>query len=99
MSHTPGPWIYSKHGFNVLTADARQSICAVHAIHPGHVSSQKDIEEHNANARLIAAAPELLETLKELLGAEWMVSNDWGGDRETVLSKAEAVIAKAENGV
>ena len=40
---------------------------------------------------------ELLEALKAILAAEWMVTHDWGGNRPEVLAKAEAAIAKATN--
>lgn len=60
--HTPGPWEFDdKHssGFPLLclyAADNRN---------PFHGSRSDD--EQNANARLIAAAPELLEELKLIL--------------------------------
>jgi hypothetical protein len=65
-NHTPGPWIRSCFGFNVLTSDSKQSIAAVHAIHPGR-SNEKDAAEHLANAMLIAAAPDMLTALKAIL--------------------------------
>lgn len=56
--HTPGPWI-AKAGigrWNVTTSAAPRSfnICSINT----------DREEQEANARLIAAAPDLLEALK-----------------------------------
>ena len=38
----------------------------------------------------------MYEALKELREAEWMVTHDWGGDREEVLKKANEALAKAE---
>lgn len=49
-----------------------------------------DSERMEANALLIAAAPDLLEALKDLLG-----DDGWGCDRLTYL-KARAAIRKAE---
>jgi len=49
-----------------------------------------------ANAHLIAAAPELYEALKGYMESEWMVTHDWGGDRDAVREKAEKAINKAE---
>ena len=34
----------------------------------------------------------LLETLKEFYDAEWMVSHEWGGDRDSILSKVEKLL-------
>lgn len=58
--HTPGPWTYypedniivSKSGYRLLDWIAR--------------STAVSIDERNANARLIAAAPELLEALQSV---------------------------------
>lgn len=63
--HTPGPWIISR-GMGVQIAldtgtpnePSARFVAAVH-----------DIPEREANARLIAAAPELLAALKHLLNA------------------------------
>ena len=66
MSHTPGPWISSLYGHNVLTSDSRHSIAQVHTPKREFAFTPLDVEEarnHNervANARLIAAAPDLL---------------------------------------
>jgi hypothetical protein len=37
---------------------------------------------------------ELFECLKALRDAEWMVTHDWGGDREAVLARVDAAILK-----
>ena len=76
--HTPGPW----------TVDA--SLCTVH-----HLMFQEPLDNRNkiavvtseADARLIAAAPELLEALKGLLQET--------GINGTYAAKANAAIAKA----
>lgn len=86
--YTPGPWIYerTKDMFEIAPADLQGramwslEICA----------TTSDDEQGEANARLIAASPDLYEALKELLG-----DNEWGCNRPTYL-KARAAIAKAE---
>ena len=107
--HTKGPWIHSKHGFNVLTADEMHSICAVHAPNPGH-TSEKDVQEHLANARLIAAAPDLLEACEaslwavnaaECLGEKEGIGKDTTKYPErikldTIVESVRAAIRKAE---
>ncbi len=61
--HTPGPWVsepadmFGDH--NIVLADSREDARAVAAA----VSNIRDPHEVAANAYLIAAAPELLETL------------------------------------
>ncbi len=69
--HTPGPWQVSKqkarrvtnaHGVVICNAVLRNQGTAK----GGHKHGAKDVLEGEANARLIAAAPELLEALTEL---------------------------------
>jgi hypothetical protein len=84
--HTPGPWTVYEAGFSV--ADAW-----------GHVLST-DVEgrmpeEAAANARLIAAAPELLAALEALLSV-YQGFAPWEGEVERQAEiKARAAIAKA----
>jgi hypothetical protein len=51
-----------------------------------------------ANADLMAAAPDLLEALKALVNARWMVSVDWCPQEnyDAVMEVANSAIAKAE---
>lgn len=88
QAHTPGPWeVGTREGFNANTVYDRsgkdshgdKSICDVFGI-PMHKFA-KDVQEAEGmpNARLIAAAPELLAAL------EFMVCNyavtDWPSDQ------------------
>lgn len=63
--HTPGPWFEHREGFSTVYVEARidggliQEVAACGPTHKGH-------EEQQANARLIAAAPELLDALQRL---------------------------------
>lgn len=80
--HTPGPWALDDDGFvygeGFIVSDP-------------HSSPEIDLDEREANARLIAAAPELLAALEwalddpdsEILGEEWA-------------NAAQAAIAKAK---
>jgi len=58
--HTPGPWSVRKPGGTVvITLDARHGgYCEVARTVSGSLNSQRE-----ANARLIASAPDLLEAL------------------------------------
>lgn len=94
--HTPGPWeaignlvrspMHQPQGLpaGVQIADCRDGYFLAHT------------DEAKANARLIAAAPELLEELKEL--REFFYGKyGYGNDAEQIkrLNRASAVIAKA----
>lgn len=65
MKHTPGPWTINRHGaivggdFTEYTNGRGQSQIAM-ATGAHNISD----EERNANANLIAAAPDLLDALK-----------------------------------
>jgi len=58
--HTPGPW-HVRNGNTI--GDATQDIASLSIM--SVVNMKKD--ERIANARLIAAAPELLDVLKEII--------------------------------
>jgi hypothetical protein len=57
-AHTPGPWHVHENGYGVFFADSQTN---------GSVAKIADKECALANARLIAAAPELLETLESIV--------------------------------
>lgn len=88
---TRGPWIRSKHGFNVLTGDSMHSICAVHPV-PVDLgrSFDEEREEQISVARLIAAAPDMLDALKAIESCLAPEDNDYAA------RKVRAAIASAE---
>ncbi len=59
--YTPGPWDKIKHGEHESKVGATTLIAVVYS------TAFKDQENQRANANLIAAAPDLLETLKACL--------------------------------
>ena len=85
--HTPGPWSY-------LAGDGlawRPSV--QRATEGGFVVAGLSREREEADAKLIAAAPELLEALIE---CEYMIDHClFGCDAENAKAKARAAIAKA----
>lgn len=88
-NHTPGPWFVGE------TWKLRPPIYC----NTGEIcTTEHGQEDSRANARLIAAAPELLEALKELV--EWAMDAATELDIPThspsCISKARAAIAKAE---
>ena len=80
-SYTPGPWeVFDSHtGIYILDSAEQGAICKI-----------EWCLEDEANARLIAAAPEMLAVLKRLCSKAGACC-DGGAWRE-----ARAVIAKAE---
>lgn len=67
MNHTPGPWFTDIRE----DTDERRYIMSEKAPFPGTVAIVTlDVAEAEANARLIAAAPELLEALQRFLDYE-----------------------------
>ena len=85
MAHTPGPWKVDKSGFNVIRSTA-----------PITIAMTQPSTHMKANARLIAAAPELLEALKTLDNIERGMQG-WHEDaKANVWARARAAIAKAE---
>ena len=87
--HTPGPWTVRDHGGYIEVETPDEPTVA----HFGSLSF--DGADHDwalANARLIAAAPELLAALKAMADrAEW-----YGDEDADSLCGARAAIAKAE---
>lgn len=64
LKHTPGPW-RSENQFSCKILN-ENGVCV--AVPHGPEGRWVDVkEEHEANARLIAAAPELLEALKSIM--------------------------------
>lgn len=101
--HTPGPWFWdSDHTwrkFNIR-ADRKddrglmEHICTTNNL-PQNILAKRDPEQAGANARLIAAAPDLLEALK---GAESLIAHKVPETNESigVLAMILKAIAKAE---
>ena len=95
--YTPGPWRYEEFGPNVIIKATKNPMLAV--VHSLYHESR---EQREANAHLIAAAPELLEAL-EYYAEKVADLNRYGVVIETSLreleldlgSKARAAITKA----
>jgi len=91
MSHTPGPWIndasHPEWERNVIWAN---DVVVAHVVDDQHGNA-------DANARLIAAAPELLSELKRMLSL-WEEAIGYEKDYMDMGDPARAAIAKAEGG-
>jgi hypothetical protein len=99
---TPGPWVAEDH--SVTDLEDGLAVIAVFPEHPrdtptrgmvawlgDHGANFQAPETRAANARLIAAAPDLLAALKALLDKADL--NDWN---QEAYEAAEAAIAKAD---
>jgi len=89
--HTPGPWEIKRHfdpGYKFISAQKHTALAQV-------VWRMEDEDRSpvcEANAHLIAAAPELLEALQNLL----KVHEGEGGTQHHAGDMARAAIAKAK---
>lgn len=91
--YTPGPWKCSQHlGHHVWSVHMDAGYRGRGSTIVDGVAGI-DIEQRLANARIIAAAPELLEALNEL--ANGYSGNRWDVGIALRLKKARAAIAKA----
>jgi len=96
VKHTPGPWIVD--GVDITTEGSKDFVTV--AI----VETSKPVEVVHANARIIAAAPELLEALKlahsllenMLEQEEYEVSSEVGEAIENIQETIMNALAKAE---
>ena len=84
--HTPGPWTTGR-AINSVDTGKYSWIC------PFGASSKKQVEEITANAKLIAAAPDLLAALDDMVKLIGPYAGQGRMDEE--ICKARAAIAKA----
>lgn len=117
--HTPGPWttngaeVFGADGFAVCDPRQGPHLHANYDSDRGHwgstpgASIERSEEEEEANARLIAAAPDLLSALRRLVKAQepfreikgrslFDLSHAWQAERLAASECARAAIAKAE---
>lgn len=91
MAHTPGPWRVVDR-FYVWTGDSVG--CEVAKVCDENLDDDM-LHQADADARLIAAAPELLHELQQLLSM-WEESIGWEPGYMDMADSARKAIAKAE---
>jgi hypothetical protein len=90
--HTPGPWAYDTESNEVFATGDHYGAGWIARVEGNDSNGTPFSEEMRlANARLIAAAPELLVALKYMLG-----NAEADGWSEMMLADARSAIAKPE---
>lgn len=93
LQHTPGPWAVwqTQLGETAIKAESRPSgkvghVCTLPMLSMHTVS----MDEYHANARLIAAAPELLEKCKKI--AAWLHRLADAADKRCINNRFETLV-------
>ena len=101
MKHTPGPWKVEEYQnyFEIWPDRKSGAVQIIAATHHWECEAWKN--DDRANARLIAAAPELYDAIKRLFKHCAMVHTHWGDssnklEADAAISAALTAIAKAE---
>ena len=84
ITHTPGPWHRNVSSISAKTPNKTTVIVCRCTPEPG-------LPERNANAKLIAAAPDLLAACKAFVNRTTLPAHE-------AMEMAKAAIAKAEDG-
>lgn len=94
--HTPGPWRIASGGHNILAAGSGEFPKMVASVYITNDPSPtyKDRGELQANARLIAAAPDMLAALVRIATMQNDPAHD-GADFESVFLLAEKIAREA----
>ena len=89
MEHTPGPWEYSHPGI-YSRGEVKRLVC--------DINGNNHHGENIANAKLIAAAPNLLKAIEDLTD---MLNNHYGDDSDEtpLIDAAFDAIRLAREGV
>lgn len=100
MAHTPGPWKVLEHSWSDTSIVAKgfdHGICSLDINHATEESVEADEALMAANARLIAAAPDLLEALQSIAECceEDQTARDYASRQTEIRGIARAAIAKA----
>src|SRR5262245_21822561 len=99
MTHTPGPWITGKQNIAVLDGCRVNRVPisgsgqAIAGVWNGSVG-KGDVSNGDANARLIAAAPELLEALQAVIRSRhWSIDFERNRTHESLDLRRKVIAA------
>ena len=93
MKYTPGPWRINKRASGVVE-DVNGRVVASCSGYTTNADNGEHIEENHANTHLIAAAPDLLEALKNCVTDAGQLLTQ--PERLERIKFAQAAIAKTE---
>jgi len=111
VTHTPGPWVAASHPSSIvgwpIVAQTGRLICNlatppkdINRVGKALAEYEAFIAECGANARLIAAAPDMLAALSAMVAVARKQSPKWSKsvepDGDSPLGLALAALAKAE---
>ena len=85
--HTPGPWTWLDEDMRIVGGDGGTVVC--------EVTGSRSNPESQADAQLIALAPEMLEALRYCAG--WLSSDD-SVEANTALARTRSILDRASRG-
>lgn len=94
-AHTPGPWHVNKDQPIVFDTDNKHVVADCYDREHPFYAERMLYAERYANACLIAAAPDLLSALKQLVADYGDVPDPTDADGNAVMDAARAAIVKA----
>jgi hypothetical protein len=95
--HTPGPWLIAKEGIRTNAGFIAWFPCPRLKYEGQKERYEKELEEDAANAKLIAAAPMMIEAL-ERVDEELQTWYDAGGSHREVLTELVKAAIRAAKG-
>ena len=96
--HTPGPWHFFNSGAGLIRSENGKTIAQLKSVSRQGFRKAADLDEEVANARLIAASPELLRELKKCVSAiqKWGKAHPESGGWTGLIHGGLGAIRKAE---
>jgi hypothetical protein len=91
-SHTPGPWVADSHG-HILAHGGTTNVASTWTTPDGNYPEGRP---YKANARLLAAAPALLEALERIVEILPSGSQPWEANSQEILAREAALAAIAD---
>lgn len=95
-NHTPAPWTHTQWG-EIIVISGEIETGIAHINPSGNYRVGIPSPQNEANARLIADAPELLQALSDILEHCALIQKVWGENAINVtpfIEKAQALVAK-----